>query len=67
MGKNDNRVETVDAVITLDHVIDGHILLRAGKKRYHRVDVMRDPGCGGAGADYGRGESCGTSSCIAMW
>lgn len=39
---NDRRIETIDAVINLDHVIDGHILLRAGKKRYHRVDVMRD-------------------------
>ena len=36
---NDQRIEDIDAVIESDHVIDGQILLWAGKKRYHRVDV----------------------------
>ena len=36
---NDGPVDSVDDVITLDHLDDGAILLRAGKKRYHRVLV----------------------------
>ncbi len=39
---NDQRIASIDVIITEDHAGDGHILLRAGKKRYHRVDVMRD-------------------------
>lgn len=39
---NDDRIKTVDAVITLDDVIDGYILLRAGKKHYHRVSAARE-------------------------
>ncbi|MEA3408224.1 MAG: tyrosine--tRNA ligase [Chloroflexota bacterium] len=34
---NDERVSSVERVITLDDLEDGAILLRAGKKRYHRV------------------------------
>jgi protein-L-isoaspartate(D-aspartate) O-methyltransferase len=40
---NDQRIDTLDAVITLNHATDGQILLRAGKKRYHRVVVIEDP------------------------
>ncbi len=36
---NDQRVDQVDAVLTLDDVIDEGILLRAGKKKYHRLVV----------------------------
>jgi tyrosyl-tRNA synthetase len=36
---NDQAVRTVDDLITTEHLIDGSILLRAGKKRYHRVVV----------------------------
>jgi tyrosyl-tRNA synthetase len=34
---NEVPVESVDTLITVDHLEDGGILLRAGKKRYHRV------------------------------
>jgi tyrosyl-tRNA synthetase len=37
---NDQRIESVDAVITDQHLVDGELLLRAGKKRYHRVTVQ---------------------------
>jgi hypothetical protein len=30
-------VESVDALITVADLVDGGILMRAGKKRYHRV------------------------------
>jgi tyrosyl-tRNA synthetase len=36
---NDEAVSTVDDLITADHMVDGSILLRAGKKRYHRLVV----------------------------
>ena len=36
---NDVAVASVDDVITADHLADGAILLRAGKKRYHRIVV----------------------------
>ena len=36
---NDEPVRSVDDFITAEHLIDGSILLRAGKKRYHRVVV----------------------------
>jgi tyrosyl-tRNA synthetase len=36
---NDEPLESVDDRITAHHVDDGAILLRAGKKRYHRVVV----------------------------
>ena len=34
---NDEPVSGVDDLISTEHVVDGSILLRAGKKRYHRV------------------------------
>jgi tyrosyl-tRNA synthetase len=37
---NDQRIESVDAVITNQHLVDGELLLRAGKKRYHRVTIQ---------------------------
>lgn len=39
---NEERVDSIDATLGLDNVDDGHILLRAGKKRYHRLDVDSD-------------------------
>ena len=36
---NDGSVGSVDDLITADHVVEGGILLRAGKKRYHRIIV----------------------------
>jgi tyrosyl-tRNA synthetase len=36
---NDGSVGSVDDLITADHVVEGGILLRAGKKRYHRIMV----------------------------
>jgi tyrosyl-tRNA synthetase len=36
---NDKAVRSVDDLITAEHLMDGVILLRAGKKRYHRVVV----------------------------
>jgi tyrosyl-tRNA synthetase len=36
---NDRPVNSVDDLITTEHLEDGAILLRAGKKRYHRVLV----------------------------
>ena len=34
---NDEQVGSVDDLISTEHIVDGSILLRAGKKRYHRV------------------------------
>ncbi|MGC9359933.1 MAG: tyrosine--tRNA ligase [Anaerolineae bacterium] len=34
---NDERVMSVDALVTAAHLLDGEILLRAGKKRYRRI------------------------------
>jgi tyrosyl-tRNA synthetase len=34
---NEVPVEDVDALVTAEHLSDGLILLRAGKKRYHRI------------------------------
>jgi tyrosyl-tRNA synthetase len=34
---NDQAVQSVDDLITAEQLIDGSILLRAGKKRYHRL------------------------------
>jgi tyrosyl-tRNA synthetase len=36
---NDRPVGSVDDLVTVEHLVDGSILLRAGKKRYHRVVV----------------------------
>jgi tyrosyl-tRNA synthetase len=36
---NDEAVRSVDELITAEYLVDGAILLRAGKKRYHRVVI----------------------------
>ena len=36
---NEVPVDDVDALITAEHLSDGLILLRAGKKRYHRIVI----------------------------
>jgi tyrosyl-tRNA synthetase len=36
---NDRRLDSVEATIGDDDVLDGVVMLRAGKKRYHRVTV----------------------------
>ena len=36
---NDQPVRSVDDLITAEHLTDGSLLLRAGKKRYHRIVV----------------------------
>jgi tyrosyl-tRNA synthetase len=37
---NDEQVGCVDDSITTDHLVDGVILLRVGKKRYHRIVLV---------------------------
>ncbi|MFP3896782.1 MAG: tyrosine--tRNA ligase [Anaerolineales bacterium] len=34
---NDERISSVECMVTLDDLQEGSVLLRAGKKRYHRV------------------------------
>lgn len=34
---NDSRIESADALITLEDFKDGEVLFRAGKKRYHKI------------------------------
>ncbi|MGC9336374.1 MAG: tyrosine--tRNA ligase, partial [Anaerolineae bacterium] len=34
---NEEPAGSVDMVITTQNLVDGEILLRAGKKRYHRI------------------------------
>lgn len=36
---NGERVDDIEAVASLEHLQDGHLILRAGKKRYHRVVI----------------------------
>jgi len=36
---NGERLQTFDEHVTLDHLRKGEILLRAGKKKYHRIQV----------------------------
>ncbi len=36
---NDERIESVDAVLSSEDVVTGELLLRAGKKRYHRITI----------------------------
>ncbi len=36
---NDEKIKDVNFVVTGEHVVDGSILLRRGKKQYHRIDV----------------------------
>ena len=35
--KNNERVEEVDCMATMDDLGDGGIVLRSGKKRYHKI------------------------------
>jgi tyrosyl-tRNA synthetase len=37
---NGTRLSTIEAMITSADVQDGGVILRAGKKRYHRVMVV---------------------------
>jgi tyrosyl-tRNA synthetase len=39
---NGRRIENFDERATLDHLDKGEILLRAGKKKYHRIQVDED-------------------------
>jgi tyrosyl-tRNA synthetase len=41
---NGRRLVSFEDRITLEHVQDGSILLRAGKKRFHKVNVMKASG-----------------------
>jgi len=36
---NDARVESIELLINLSHLLDDKILIRAGKKKYHRVTL----------------------------
>jgi len=36
---NDARVDSDDALVTCDDGIDGQVLLRAGKKKVHRLEI----------------------------
>lgn len=38
---NDKRIEASDYMITNDDLVNGEMLLRAGKKRYHKVNVKK--------------------------
>ncbi|MEC8260276.1 MAG: tyrosine--tRNA ligase, partial [SAR324 cluster bacterium] len=37
---NQERVEELDAALTVEHFVEGEVLLRAGKKRYHRIFIQ---------------------------
>ena len=36
---NDERVESIEKSVTIDDFVDGQLILRAGKKRYHRIKL----------------------------
>ena len=36
---NERKIEKIDEVVSSADVVDGQLLLRAGKKRYHRIVV----------------------------
>jgi tyrosyl-tRNA synthetase len=36
---NNEKVSTIEMIVDLSYLIDGHVILRAGKKRYHRIIV----------------------------
>jgi len=38
---NEERVPSIDRLVTLSDLRDGYALLRAGKKRYHRIRAVR--------------------------
>ena len=40
---NGRRIEAIDAMISDKDLNKGEILLRAGKKRYHRIRVRGEP------------------------
>ena len=40
---NQERVEELDAALTVEHFVEGEVLLRAGKKRYHRIILNHQP------------------------
>jgi tyrosyl-tRNA synthetase len=39
---NEERVDSIEAAVDIDDLVDGQILLRAGKKRYHRLEIGPD-------------------------
>lgn len=39
---NGNRIESYDYLLTEDDIVDLEILLRAGKKRYHKVKIIKN-------------------------
>ena len=39
---NDRRIESYDYLITENDVVDFEILLRSGKKRYHKLKIMKN-------------------------
>ena len=39
---NERQVASVEQVVTLDDLRGDGLLLRAGKKRYHRVSIVSD-------------------------
>ena len=36
---NGNRVESDEDLITLNHIENGEIVLRAGKKKFHKIKI----------------------------
>ena len=40
---NQERVEELDAALTVEHFVKGEVLLRAGKKRYYRIILNYQP------------------------
>ena len=40
---NQERLEELDATLTVEHFVEGEVLLRAGKKRYHRIIIQVGP------------------------
>ena len=39
---NQERVEELEATLIVEHFVEGEVLLRAGKKRYHRIIIQTD-------------------------
>ena len=37
---NQERVEELGAALSVEHFVEGEVLLRAGKKRYHRIIIQ---------------------------
>jgi tyrosyl-tRNA synthetase len=36
---NDEKIDDVDAMVGIDSVVDGEVMLKAGKKRFFRISV----------------------------